>query len=141
LLLQLLANGLNVADAGGPGEWGLANESWNSAEAFTYQEQISGESADLAYRIGDVKFDGYSNGVLQEAKGEGYAWAVKNGQFIENYRGAQGIVDQAERQVTAANGTPITWSVAEEPVVSAIDNLFTTNGITGINVVYVPPSG
>jgi hypothetical protein len=123
-----------------PGRMGLANESM-SARAAAYQEQITGEDVGLAYRIGNVKFDGYSNGVLQDAKGEGYAWAVKNGEFIPNYEAAQGIVEAAERQVAAANGTPITWSVAEEPVVGAIDNLFADNGIAGINVVYVPPAG
>jgi Restriction endonuclease fold toxin 5 len=85
-----------------------------------YQEQIAGEDVGLNYRVGNVKFDGYSNGVLQDAKGERYAWAVKDGEFIKNYDGAQGLVEDAERQVAAANGAPITWSVAEEPVVSAI---------------------
>lgn len=66
---------------------------------------------------------------------------MKNGQFIENYNGAPEMVDQASRQLAAARGTPITWSVAERPVVSAIENLFEENSITGINVVYVPPNG
>jgi len=35
-------------------------------------------------------------------------------------------------------GTPITWSVAEPEVVSAINNLFMSRGISGINVVHVP---
>jgi hypothetical protein len=32
----------------------------------------------------------------------------------------------------------MTWSVAEEPAVSAINNLFEENDIVGIKVVYVP---
>lgn len=48
------------------------------------------------------------------------------------------MVDQAERQLAAAGGTPITWSVAEQPVVGAINSLFARNGISGINVMYVP---
>jgi hypothetical protein len=33
------------------------------------------------YRVNGVKFDGYANGVLQEAKGPGYAQFVRNGEF------------------------------------------------------------
>jgi Restriction endonuclease fold toxin 5 len=141
LLLRLIANALNAANAGGPGEWELAYEGWNSARAFAYQEQITGESADLSYSVRGVKFDGYRNGVLQEAKGPGYEWAVKNGEFISSFKGAQGILEQGQAQAAAANGAPLTWSVAEEPVVAAIQNLFAGNGIVGINVVYVPPVG
>jgi hypothetical protein len=48
---------------------------------------------------------------------------------------------QVTRQLAAAGGTPITWSVAELSTATAIDNLFASNGISGINVVYVPPGG
>jgi hypothetical protein len=42
--------------------------------------------------------------------------------------------------MAAAGGTSITWSVAEEPAVAAINNLFAVNNIAGINVVYMPPA-
>lgn len=51
------------------------------------------------------------------------------------------MVDQAERQLVAARGTPITWSIAEPEVAQAIRELFAENGITDIKVVYVPPAG
>lgn len=110
-----------------------------SARAAAYQEQITGRAASQSYVVNGVKFDGYSGGVLQDAKGPGYAWAVKNGQFIPRYHGAQDLLDQAQRQVAAAQGAPITWSVAEENTATAIENLFGRNGIYGINVEYVPP--
>ncbi len=111
-----------------------------SARAAGYQEQITGRAGSV-YEVNGVNFDGYSNGVLQEAKGPGYASFVKNGQFQPYFNGAQSLVDQAERQLAAARGTPITWSVAESSTATAIENLFAENGISGINVVYVPPGG
>ena len=45
------------------------------------------------------------------------------------------VVNQAERQLAAAGGTPITWSVAEAPATAAINRLFLDRGISGINVV------
>jgi RHS repeat-associated protein len=139
-LARLIANALNATDSG-PGQWSLENEAMSN-DAAAYQEQIAGGlPGRLGYKLNDVVFDGYKNGVLQEAKGEGYAWAVKNGRFIPNYEGAQGLINQAQNQLAAANGTPITWSVAEQPTATAISNLFARNGIVGINVVYVPPAG
>jgi filamentous hemagglutinin len=112
-----------------------------SPRAAAYQEQITGEPAGSVYRVNGVKFDGFTDGVLQEAKGPGYANFVENGEFQPWYDGAEKMVRQAVSQLAAANGTPITWSVAEESAVTAIDNLFAARGITGINVVYVPPVG
>lgn len=123
---------------GGPGGWQPVNESM-SDRARAYQEQITGHSSSEAYVVGGVKFDGYRDGVLIDAKGPGYDWAVKDGEFIPNYRGAQAMVDQATRQVAAANGTPIEWDVAEPQAKEAIQTLLEDNGITGITVRYVPP--
>src|SRR5215831_7532574 len=93
-ILRAITSILNATDTG-PGEWGLSKEVWNSARAAAYQEKITGYSADFTYWVRGVKFDGDFNGVLQEVKGEGYAWAVKNGRFIGIFDGAQGMVDQA----------------------------------------------
>ncbi len=54
--------------------------------------------------------------LLQDAKRESYAWAVKNGQFIENYDGAQEIVNKAERQV--ADGQRYTYHLVRGYVTS-----------------------
>jgi hypothetical protein len=76
--------------------------------ARAYQEQISGHSADGAYWVGGVgrnsggvKFDGFKDGVLLEAKGPGYA------EFFEGLEpkhwfqhvGARGLIEQARRQL------------------------------------------
>jgi hypothetical protein len=61
------------------GQWEAASESM-SARAASYQAQITGKSSEI-FRLNGVKFDGYNNGVLLEAKGPGYANFIENGQF------------------------------------------------------------
>ena len=121
----------------GAGTWGAASESM-SARAAAYQSRITGAADGSVYRVGGVKFDGFSNGVLQEAKGPGYAQFVKNGEFQPWYRGADAMVGQARRQVGAAGGNPITWSFAESDAAAAVQELFSNRGISGINVEWVP---
>lgn len=48
------------------------------------------------------------------------------------------MLNQARRQLTAAGGKPIQWSVAEPETAAAIRNLFADRGITGTRVVHVP---
>ena len=72
-----------------------------------YQEQITGHSDDEAYWVGGVgknsggvKFDGFKDGVLLEAKGPGYAKFFEGldpKEWFEN-SGAQGLIEQAQRQ-------------------------------------------
>ena len=112
-----------------------------SARAAAYQAQITGQSGE-AYVVNGVKFDGYSAAEgLIDAKGPGYAWAVEDGEFIAGYKGADSLVMQARRQLGAANGTPITWHVAEPQTATAIQNLFNSNNIRGISVVRTAPVG
>lgn len=92
-------------------------------------------------KVNGVKFDGYSNGVLQEAKGPGYASFVKEGRFQRWFHGRSGLVEQAQRQASESGGTPIIWSVAEAPAADAVDYLFDQAGIVGIDVVHVPARG
>ncbi|MFI0163606.1 RICIN domain-containing protein [Streptomyces sp. NPDC017095] len=137
-------------EKGGPGVWQwVKDEAKDKPAAVAYEEQITGIPVGFGYVIhgtpnarGFVKFDGFKNGVLLDAKGENYAWAVKDGRFIPSYRGAQSMVDQAKRQLAAVRAvganTPITWHVAEEDAALAIRNLFADNGVTGIKVVHTP---
>lgn len=106
-----------------------------------YQEQITGVPPGEAYWVDRVKFDGFAGGVLQEAKGYYAQFLGSDGRFLSWFEGGDGMVAQAERQLVAAGGTPITWSVAEPEVAQAIRELFAENGIGGIKVVYVPPAG
>ncbi|MBZ4372880.1 Tox-REase-5 domain-containing protein [Corallococcus sp. AS-1-6] len=123
-----------------PGHWGPAKESM-SDRARRYQEQISGHSADEAYWVGDVKFDGFRDGVLREAKGPGYA--NKFSDILAPKRwfkrtGAEALARQARRQLEAVRGlgVRIEWHVAEEKAVNAIEMLFEREGIQGIRIVH-----
>jgi filamentous hemagglutinin len=113
-----------------------------SVRAAAYQAQISGRAGE-AFVVNGVKFDGISTvsteGLL-EAKGPGYANFVKGGQFKPFFKGADELVSQAQRQLAAANGTPVTWHVAEPEAATAIRNLFKITDIRGINVVNTPPA-
>jgi len=84
-----LSSAQPVRDAAktGPGAWGTAAESMSS-RAAAYQARVTGGAASSVYRVGGVKFDGFANGFLQEAKGPGYAKFVRNGQFQPWFSGA-----------------------------------------------------
>jgi hypothetical protein len=145
------AHGASPPDGRQPGQWGPAEESGASPRARAYQEQIGGRSYDDAYWVGGVgknsggvKFDGFKEGVLLEAKGPGYA-----NKFLDDLTpkvwfersGAKALVVQARRQLRAAQGTgaSIRWHVAEQKTTEAIRELFRANQIEDIEVVFTPP--
>ncbi len=117
------------------GSWVRAAESM-SARAAAYQARF-GRVGEV-FRVNGVKFDGIVNGVLQEAKGPGYATFVRNGAFQPWFRGADALVSQAQRQIAAADGAPIQWHFAEEIAANATRALFNREGITGIQVLFTP---
>ncbi|HLL02105.1 MAG TPA: Tox-REase-5 domain-containing protein [Myxococcaceae bacterium] len=131
--------------AQGPGQWGPAQESM-SKRAARYQEQICGQPVSEAYWVGGVgrnsggvKFDGFKDGVLLEAKGPGYANKFDDelgpkAWFVQS--GAKQLLEQAERQLRAAPGVPIRWHVAEKKAADAIRKLLKGNRIEGIEVVH-----
>ena len=60
---------------------------------------------------------------------------------VSNNTRAQSIVDQATRQVNAANGTPIKWEISTELGAKGIRELFdlpANSTLKNIEVVYVP---
>jgi hypothetical protein len=143
------AGGASPSGGRGPGQWGPAEEGGMSERAQAYQEQISGHSADDAYWVGGVgrnsggvKFDGFKDGVLLEAKGPGYA------EFFEGldpkhwfrHSGAKALVDQARRQFNKVRGSgvPIQWHVAEKSSADAIRKLFKNAEVEGVEVVHTP---
>ncbi len=121
----------------GPGKWAKANESM-SERARKYQAKITGRTDGSVYEIDGVRFDGYRDGVLLEAKGPGYANFVKDGEFRDFFHGKETLVEQAERQIAAAAGTKIRWSVAEKSAADAMRRFLRENDVTGIDVVWTP---
>jgi hypothetical protein len=119
-----------------------------SNRAARYQEQITGHPASEAYWVGGkdlksggVKLDGFKEGVLQDAKGPGYANKFEDDltpkPWFEN-SGAKNLIEQARRQLKASPGVPIRWHVAEKKAADAIRKLLKEKGVKGIEVVYTP---
>jgi hypothetical protein len=84
-----------------------------SARPMGYQTQITGHQGQI-FRLNGVKFDGYSNGVLFEAKGPGYARFISSGEFRTWFNDYKGLIEQASSQIGASYGIPIEWHFAEE---------------------------
>ncbi len=132
-----------------PGQWGPARESMKPP-ARRYQEQVSGHSADEAYWVGGlntetggVKFDGFKDGVLLEAKGPNYANKFTDSLDPKHWfepTGARQLIEQADRQSRKVRGmgVPIEWHVAEQKVADAIRKLLGDNLIEGIKVIHTP---
>jgi hypothetical protein len=95
----------------GPGAWAPVKETM-SARAAAYQMQITGHDVTQGYLVNGVKFDGFANGVLTDAKGY-YAQFVSNGEFVPWFSGQQSLVSQAQRQLAAAGNSPVQWVFAE----------------------------
>jgi hypothetical protein len=127
------------AQAPGPGQWSPVKESM-SRRAARYQEQISGPPVNESYVVRGVRFDGYENGVLLEAKGPGYANKFTQELAPKKWftKGAESLRDQALRQSKAAPGTRIQWHVAEAKAAEAIRKLLAKAQVHGIEVVHTP---
>lgn len=116
-----------------PGQWMPVKESM-SARAAAYQARITGRPGE-AYVVKGVKFDGFSDGILRETKGPGYERFVKDGAYRPWWRGADSLVNQAQRQLSAAEGVPIRWEFAEKAAANATRSLFQQRGVSGIDIV------
>jgi len=118
-----------------PGKWHHVSEGM-PPRARTYQKQITGRTGQ-AFVVNGVKFDGFKNGSLIECKGPGYLKFIKeDGTFQDWFRASE--LKQANDQIRAANGYPIEWYVAEPKLKSALEYLFSVNGITNIRIHHVP---
>jgi hypothetical protein len=115
-----------------------------SVRAQAYQAQITGLPPGLAVALNGVVFDGCreSDGTMLEAKGPGYAWALRGSNaWMENYRGVDGIMDQAAKQSEAAAGRAIEWHFAEQPAADYFRNAFARRSLSNITVIYTPYAG
>lgn len=121
-----------------PGTWTRANESMSPASR-DYQKFVTGADEGMVYKVNGVKFDGFKNGVLLEAKGN-YANFVnkKTGEFYSWFKGQDTLVNQARRQLSAANGTEIQWYFNDEVSLNAVRELFMDKSISGIGLNFLP---
>lgn len=95
-----------------------------------YQKQITGQEG-RALEINGVKFDGLRGQTLIDAKGY-YEYLLSRG-FAQ-----EGLLQQAKRQIQAANGLGIEWHFAEKGAADAVRGLLEKNGIKGIEVFHTP---
>ena len=91
-----------------------------------------------AFSGNGVLFDGFNaeTRTLLEANGSGYANFLDASGKWWSESAQNGLWEQAKRQITAADGLPIQWHVAEESAANAIRALV---GKFGINVIFTPP--
>ncbi|MBN9683578.1 MULTISPECIES: Tox-REase-5 domain-containing protein [unclassified Corallococcus] len=150
ILQRANTTGSGAAPSKGPGQWAPARESM-SPRARAYQEQITGHTADEAYWVGGtstkdggVKFDGFRDDVLLDAKGPGYSaffnedlspkdWFISSGK-------AEELATQARRQVDAVRGMGIRieWHVAEKHAADSIRKLLEGKNATEIIIIPTP---
>ena len=82
-----------------------------------YKEQVTNVPAEYYYHVGDVSFDGYRDGILIDAKGEGLLKFIETNWTASVY-GNGGLVDWALRRLEAVHNagatTPIHWHIAEK---------------------------
>lgn len=123
----------------GPGNFRRANDR-HSPVSGAYQQQVSGFPQDFTYNVNGVEFDGYLDDVLLEAKGPNYAWMVTDGRFRPGMNVRAGSLDQARRQIQAADGVPVQWHVMEPEAAQAFRDLFRREGLD-IEVIHVPFMG
>ena len=136
LLHRANADGGGASSSQGPGRWESANE-YMEEPARRYQKQITDASEGQVYTVEDVKFDGFKDGILLEAKGPGYRKhlddAVENGGWFGGFRA---MVTQAQRQLGVSQGFPIQWHFAEREVADFVRVLFRRNGLDDISVIF-----
>jgi len=120
------------------GKW--VNEStkgWSKA-AKTYQEFITGVKAGKAFEVNGVRFDGIRGNVLVDAKSSYDNFVSKSGEFYDWFKGSESLLDQAKRQLRAADGGKIEWHFKTEKSLNATKELFKKEGVEGIDFVHTP---
>ena len=120
------------------GAWVAESTKGWSQKAIAYQEHVTGVKAGNAFEVNGVKFDGVVKNVLQEAKSSYDNFISKTGEFYDWFKGADGLVDQAKRQLAAADGAPIEWHFSSEKSLKATQKLFKEKNVTGITLKHTP---
>jgi hypothetical protein len=132
---------------GGPGKW-VKIKRGGSEDSQAYQEKATGVTRGNEYEVNGVKFDGYDNGTLVEAKDNYLNFLDENGEwkwfFRQNTRagaarsGLDDLIKEANDQKAAAGNTPIEWRVSSQKLAQALERTFKQNNITGITVKVMP---
>ncbi|MFI2630149.1 Tox-REase-5 domain-containing protein [Streptomyces collinus] len=131
---------------GGDGHWKAkkAVAYWPKSEVWMrYQEQVSKVKRGKEYAVKDPKtgrdvdFDGWdsSRQTYVEAK-FGYSNKVRADGTLEPAQ-ADKFIEQARRQLSAANGKPVEWNFSNKAVAEAAEEAFDDAGI-GVVVKYTP---
>lgn len=103
-----------------------------------YQKFITGAEEGMVYKVDGVKFDGFKDGVLVEAKGNYSNFVDKSGNFYEWFNGRESLLNQANRQLAAAGGVKIQWYFNDEVSMNAVKKLFFGNNIESIEFILKP---
>ncbi|WP_420386236.1 pre-toxin TG domain-containing protein [Roseivirga sp.] len=120
------------------GRWIDAGESMSDAAA-SYQKQITGVDATKSFKLNGVKFDELADGgILLDAKSGMGNFVNKDGGFHSWWKGADGLLNQANRQLKAADGAKIQWHFENKSVMEATQKLFKEQGIEGIELIHTP---
>lgn len=92
----------------------------------------------IVYKVNGVKFDGFKDGVLIEAKGNYSNFVNKStGSFYDWFKGKESLISQANRQISVANGVKIRWYFNDPVSMEAVKKLL--NGkVHGIEFVLKP---
>jgi len=99
----------------------------------------TGLDASKSFVLNNVKFDGVTkDSVLLDAKSGMKNFVGEDGNFKSWLKGADNMVDQANKQLKAADGAPIQWHFEDKSVMEATQNLFKKNDIEGIELIYTP---
>ena len=121
---------------GGPGVWEKAPKRPKGAG---YQHEVKGAPEGVEYAVpvpgskpDKVLFDGYKNHKLLDAK-DWSRWPPEDEIFWQ-----AGLMKDARRQLSAANGTRIEWHFPSKDKADAVRAFLQDNGIQGIDVVLTP---
>ena len=120
------------------GKWVAESTAGWSTKAKSYQEFVTGVKPGSAFDVNGVKFDGFKGNTLLEAKSSYDNFVSKTGDFYSWFKGKDALLDQARRQLKAANGAAIEWNFSSQKSLDATQKLFKENNISGIDLKYKP---
>lgn len=120
------------------GIWEKTNEVMSNASR-NYQKYITGADDGMVYKVNGVKFDGFKDGVLIEAKGDYSNFVNKGtGEFQSWFAGQDSLISQANRQLNVAGGAKIQWYFNDQVSMNAVKELFLKENIIGIDFILKP---